>query len=605
MAEYLKKPFKESLSEIKERMKEKRNQKWTRLCKISQTSTLKCKLPTNRSKQLKSLQANNRALAQALQEEKVKLRDAQAIIVHLRKEYQDLKVQMFELQRNLKFKQAQGLVENQLSALSDIISKVSQNLLDSVDLLGPAKSLCSMGVNERVLSSVLENSSSVLRQIHSVGSLQCADGGDQVLPSEMEADSDRNELAESLSEICNKSDNAISLIKIVPDKGRTSDSHLGNARSELVNLSSGTEDGFHNVLPKSVSIRRRYSKTRNHNELCTRVSDHSEAPDLTKELSIYDEIGLEESPETCTVENINLDVSQLSENKVGPQVVLSQIDSEITQFNLNNKSDLKQRDCKSRQDSEVRKEKHQEGKLEWPKNTTRQRPKKRQSKQASTEKLNFLGGSSDAYDFHFEESIHVTPFRQNKVNDTDADVDDKDDLSGTTTTESSDIEEDSDDSTYEPYKKKSKNRKSSVDKQDISPVHTRPRSKRCLAQRELKLNNEKETESNKSSEKPNRQPSEPSRGHLCDVTNTTSLLPTTGNAAIVLEGEGPQPLKRKRSCTLSVNYKEPSIAGKLRRGDPFTDTNFLNSPIFKQKKDAKRRSVRKESLSKYNEKFVG
>jgi len=61
--------------------------------------------------QMKSIQANNRALAQALQEEKVKLRDAQATILHLHKEYQDLKVQMFDLQRNLGLKQAQGLVE--------------------------------------------------------------------------------------------------------------------------------------------------------------------------------------------------------------------------------------------------------------------------------------------------------------------------------------------------------------------------------------------------------------------------------------------------------------------------------------------------------------
>lgn len=44
MAEYLKKPFKDSLSGIKERMKEKRNQKWMRLGKTSQISTVKCKI---------------------------------------------------------------------------------------------------------------------------------------------------------------------------------------------------------------------------------------------------------------------------------------------------------------------------------------------------------------------------------------------------------------------------------------------------------------------------------------------------------------------------------------------------------------------------------
>ncbi|NXL62231.1 SGO1 protein, partial [Chordeiles acutipennis] len=604
MPESLKKPFSDSLSDIKERMKEKRNQKRIKLGKISQVSTAKCKRATNSSTQIKSIQANNRALAQALQEEKLKLRDAQATILHLRKEYQDLKVQMIDFQRNSRFNRAQGLVEYRLSALNEIISKVSQNLLNSIDLLGPAKNLCSTDVNQRVLSSVLENSSSVLGQISAVGPLQSAGGDDRVLPSEMEADPDRNELAHSVSRICEESDNAISLIKIVPDKGRRSDFHLDNIGSELETVSSGGEGGFGNVLPKSVSARRRYSKMRNHNELCTGVLDHSEAPDSTRDLSKQNEIRLKESLEKCTIENINSDLSQLKENKVGSKLVFRRIDSETAQFNLDNNSDLKQRERKSREGSQVRKEKQQKGKLEWPKNTSRQRPKKGQGKEASKEKLDFLGGSNDAYDFHFEESVHVTPFRQSKVNDTDTDVDDKKDLSETNTTESSDVE-DSDDSLYEPYKSKSKKRRSSVDKQDTSPVRARPRSKRCLAQRQQELHNEKETKSNESSNKSARQPSEPSRGHLCDVTNTASLLPSTGNAPAVLEGERPLSPKRKRSCTLTVSYKEPSITGKLRRGDPFTDTNFLNSPIFKQKKDAKRRPLKKASLSKYNEKFVG
>lgn len=60
---------------------------------------------------MKSLQANNKALALALQEEKLKLRDAQALILQLRKEYQDLKFQMFDLQRSLALRQAEGFVE--------------------------------------------------------------------------------------------------------------------------------------------------------------------------------------------------------------------------------------------------------------------------------------------------------------------------------------------------------------------------------------------------------------------------------------------------------------------------------------------------------------
>ncbi|XP_040447355.1 shugoshin 1 [Falco naumanni] len=600
MAEYLKKTFEDSLTEIKERMKEKRNQKWIKLGKTSQISTVKCKVTTNSSKQMKSIQANNRALAQALQEEKLKLRDAQATIFHLQKDYCDLQFQMLDLQRNLRHKQAQGLVENRLLALNEVISSVSPDLLGSVDHLGPANNLCS---NQSVPSSVLEHSSSVAGQIHSVGPLQCADGDDQALSSGMEAGSDRNELAHSLSEIYEESDNATSLITIVPGKGQTSHFQLDNIRSELENVTSSAEGKFSDVLPKSVSTRRRYSKMRNYDELCTSVLDYSEAPGSTKGLSKQDEIRLE-GLERCNVENTNLDISQLNENNVGSELVLRRTNSETAQFNLNNNSDLKHSLCKSREGSQVRKKKHQKGKLEWPKNISRQRPKKGQDKEASKEKLDFLGGTSDAYDFNFEESVHVTPFRQNKVNDTDTDVDDKEDLSETNTTELSDVEDDSNDSLYEPYKSKSKKRKSSVDK-DTSPVHTRPRSKRLLAQHEQKLHNEKETESNKLSDKSIGQPSEPSRGHLSDVTNTTWLLPSTGNTTTHPEGEQPRSPKRKRSCTLAVNYKEPSIAAKLRRGDPFTDINFLNSPIFKQKKDNKCRSLKKKCLLKYNEKFVG
>lgn len=46
MAEHLKKPFGVSLGDIKERMKERRIQKLTRLGRVSLSSTAKCKLPS-------------------------------------------------------------------------------------------------------------------------------------------------------------------------------------------------------------------------------------------------------------------------------------------------------------------------------------------------------------------------------------------------------------------------------------------------------------------------------------------------------------------------------------------------------------------------------
>ncbi|NXB54084.1 SGO1 protein, partial [Leucopsar rothschildi] len=599
MAESSRKSFKDSLSDIKQRMREKRTQKWSRLGKTTQFSTVKAKRATKNSNKMKTIQANNRDLALSLQEQKLKLREAEATILQLRKDYHILKIQMFDLQRNHRFQQEQGHVENRLSALNEIISKVSQNLLDSVTLLGPAKNLCSIDMNQRALSSGPGNSCSVTGPTHSIEPLKCVLEDGPVLPSGMEAGGDRN----SLPKICAESDSDISFTKIIPSEGQTSDFHLNNKEPELEKVSSSVRLGFGSTLPKSVSTRRHFLKMRNLDGICAGVLDHLEAPDSVEELSEQNEIRLEESLEKCATGNINAVIPHLNESKANPELVLRQKNSETTQFKLKCNSDIKQPECKSRENPQRRKEKCQKGKLERP--PTSQQRLGKLGKEASEEKLNVLGGISDAYDFRLEESVHLTPFRQNKVNNSDTEVEEEDDSAETNTTESSSTAGDSDDSLYEPYKSKSKKRQSSVDKNPTSPIHPRPRSKRCLAQREQKLCHEKETENNKSSDKSIRQSSEPSRGHLCDVTNTAAVLPSTGDVEIVSEGEGPQSPKRKRrSCTVTVNYKEPSITGKLRRGDPFTDTQFLCSPIFKMKKDVNRHSHKKDSMKKYNEKLV-
>ncbi|XP_071765161.1 shugoshin 1 [Centroberyx gerrardi] len=96
---------------------------------------------------------------------------------------------------------------------------------------------------------------------------------------------------------------------------------------------------------------------------------------------------------------------------------------------------------------------------------------------------------------------------------------------------------------------------------------------------------------------------------LCDVTN----LSPAAYRKFSRGGSRPSDARcstpaRKRRCTMTVDYKEPSLNAKLRRGDKFTDVQFLRSPIFKQKSG--RRSVQnsmksQQAFEKYNESFVG
>ncbi|KAM8922366.1 shugoshin 1 isoform 2-T2 [Lycaon pictus] len=82
---------------------------------------------------------------------------------------------------------------------------------------------------------------------------------------------------------------------------------------------------------------------------------------------------------------------------------------------------------------------------------------------------------------------------------------------------------------------------------------------------------------------------------LKDITNVP-LYPEAKIRKLSLSPkmkESPAVSLPKRRCAVSMNYKEPTLASKLRRGDPFTDLCFLNSPIFKQRKDSRRSSKKK------------
>ncbi|NXS92719.1 SGO1 protein, partial [Jacana jacana] len=72
------------------------------------------------------------------------------------------------------------------------------------------------------------------------------------------------------------------------------------------------------------------------------------------------------------------------------------------------------------------------------------------------------------------------------------------------------------------------------------------------------------------------------RKALQDLTNNSIQSSHTSlpKCPQTLEENSAAPSRRQRA---TICYKEPSLASKLRRGDQFTDTQFLHSPIYKVK----------------------
>nr|XP_028605531.1 shugoshin 1 [Podarcis muralis] len=604
----LKKSFKDSLEDIKERMKERRNKKWAQLGKTKQVLSVNSKIANNSSTLLKSFQTNNRALALALEEEKSKMREAQDTILYLKREYQSLKFQVFALHRKLALQQGKEHSETRLMALKEIISKVVQDLLNATSLLGSAKDQYNTALNQTLsASSAEECDSSNVRSQDSLAHLRHilsvdASKQDKISGKELKDNTDTNYsdvAADSQQDVM--TEDVFSTSK--KDTGWQSSSHC---HMEYENRNEENMQ-FESSLLKNVSIRRHYSRIKTQNPFDVSDGSSPEVLEQITECCQQDERG----PESGLVKNNE----QYEETYVSQEKHKINTDKTLEQPNMLPESNTptaapKQTDFKIVGGSQTHKERDQKRKLET-KTRCRTRSRKERShnrKCCSKAKTDRSTGSNDAYDFVFEECVHITPFRQNKVEENNVQEKNNREESETSCDESFASEEDSDDSQYVPCMKKS--RKSLECTTDGSPRHTRQQSKNAVNEQHGSSpegENRNTKKSVNSADKENVETDKPSRAlekcHPCfsDITNFESTsIQTRVSHPLMSTGIKGTP-RKKRRCTDRVSYKEPSLSRKLRRGDPFTDNIFLDSPIFKQKKSRMCNSLKKKSLPRSNE----
>ncbi|XP_033021369.1 shugoshin 1 isoform X2 [Lacerta agilis] len=603
----LKKSFKDSLEDIKERMKERRNKKWAQLGKTKQVLSVNSKIANNSSTLMKSFQTNNRALALALEEEKSKLREAQDTILYLKREYQTLKFQVFALHRKLALQQGKEHSETRLIALKEIISKVVQDLLNATSLLGSANNQYNTALNQTLsASNAKECDSSNVRSQDSLAHLRHILSVDASKPDKTSGTELKDNTDTNYSDVAADSQQDV----MTEDVFSTSEMDTGWQTSSHCHMEyeNRNEENmqFVSSLLKNVSIRRHYSRIKTQNPFDASDGSSPEVLEQITECCQQDK----PDPESGLVKNNE----QYEETYVSQEKHKRNTDKTLEQPNVLPESSTptaapKQTDFKIVGGSQTHKERDQKRKLET-KTRSRTRSRKERShnrKCCSKEKTDRSTGSNDAYDFVFEECVHITPFRQNKVEENNTQEKNNREETKTSCNESFTSEEDSDDSQYVPCMKKS--RKSLEYTTDGSPRHTRQQSRNVVNEQHGSSPDGKNRNTKKSDNSADKENVEdkPSRAlqkcHPCfaDITNFESTSIQTRVSHPLMSNEIKGTPRQKRRCTDRVSYKEPSLIRKLRRGDPFTDNIFLNSPIFKQKK--RHNSLTKKSLPRSNEVF--
>ncbi|XP_011789125.1 PREDICTED: shugoshin-like 1 isoform X2 [Colobus angolensis palliatus] len=510
----LKKSFQDSLEDIKKRMKEKRNKNLAEIGKRRSLIAAPCQIITNTSTLLKNYQDNNKMLVLALENEKSKVREAQDIILQLRKECYYLTCQLYALKGKLKSQQTE--------------EEPAQN-----------QEICSSGTDP---------------------------GSD---------DNSRNLFVKDLPQIPLEETE-------LPGQGESFqiEDQIPTIPQDTLgfDFDSGEAKSTDNVLPRTVSVR---SSLKKHcNSVCQFDSlDDFETSHLAGKSFEFERVGFLD-PLVNMPENVQHNVCQWSKDQANLSLSKLMHPGTFTKTKediLESKSEQtksKQKDTRERKREEKRKANRRKSK-----SMSKYKQNKSENKRTvSKKKMHKSVSSNDAYNFNLEEGVHLTPFRQKMSNDSNREENNESEVS---LCESSGSGDDSDD-LYLPTCKYIQNPTSDS---DTRPV-TRP-----LAKRGLKYTDENETEGSKPTKTPTSTPPETHQSphlKLKDITNV-SLYPVVKIGRLSLSPkknkENPAVVLPKRRCTVSVNYKEPTLASKLRRGDPFTDLCFLNSPIFKQKKD--------------------
>ncbi|XP_037684162.1 shugoshin 1 [Choloepus didactylus] len=523
----LKKSFQDSLEDIKKRMKEKRNKNLAEIGKRKSFAAAPCQVITSTSTLLKNYQDNNRMLVLALENEKFKVKEAQEIILQLRKECYYLTCQLYALKEKLTSQQTEETAQNQEVCPSGMDSNSGDN---SRELF--VKDLLQIPLQEAELSGQ-GKSFQIQEQISPV---------QETLRFDFESSEDKP---------------------------------------------------TDNVLPRTVSVRHNLKKHCN-NLYQFDTLDNFETSHLTGELFELERIRVPDPLINVHIpENVERNVCQWNKDQINlsPKLIYPASLSKTKEIILECKSEqtkTKHRDTQRRK----REKKRKINRKSKSKSISRYKGSKHENKKTVSKKnLDESFSSNDAYNFNLEEGIHLTPFRQNKKS-SDSEREESKNGSEVSICESSESGDDSDD-LYLPSKTTCKYIQNPTSKSDRSLI-TRPQSKR-----QLKYTDEKETQDSEPTKIPTSAPPETYQSThlgLKDITNV-SLSPVVKIRKLSLSPnknkESPAVSPRKRRCTATVNYKEPTLSSKLRRGDPFTDLCFLDSPIFKPKKDSRHSSKKK------------